>query len=76
MLKRTDTHVIAKVDDEGWCRCGSCGHKLCRVMNWNNDIVIELKCHSCRKINILEQLSMGFIDFSDDIGYNNVGMEV
>lgn len=51
---------IARRDND-WFRCGQCGHKLaqCRRENnfaWMNPIypIIEIKCHSCRTINLLE----------------------
>ena len=48
--------VEARIDSEGWCRCGKCGHKLFNVKNWgygtgNGFVTIEVKCHSCKQIN-------------------------
>ena len=37
-----------------WIRCANCGHKLGRVLkNTNrNDCQVEIKCHSCKTLNI------------------------
>lgn len=47
---------------DGWILCAKCGHKLARVMCGNtthnssptrrNGAIIELKCHSCKALNI------------------------
>lgn len=46
----------AKIDTEGWCRCGKCGHKLFRLveeMYPSMEIpLIEIKCHSCKAVNV------------------------
>lgn len=44
----------SSVDKDRWIRCVHCGHKLGRVLkNTNkNDCLVEIKCHSCKTINI------------------------
>lgn len=46
----------------GWILCAKCGHKLARVIGDKSSItshtarhsgaIIELKCHSCKALNI------------------------
>jgi len=52
-----------RVDNEDWARCGRCGHKLFKIKAESNEretqiatsiLKIEIKCHSCKSINILE----------------------
>lgn len=48
--------------DDGWILCAKCGHKLARVMcgiathnsspQRHSGAIIELKCHSCKALNI------------------------
>lgn len=42
-----------RIDGEHWGRCGKCGHKLFKV-NYFAGCSIEIKCHSCKSINLLE----------------------
>ena len=47
---------------DGWILCAKCGHKLARVIGDKSSItphpasrsgaIIELKCHSCKALNI------------------------
>lgn len=42
---------------DGWILCAKCGHKLARVLqgdesSTSNATVIELKCSSCKALNI------------------------
>lgn len=47
---------------DGWIICGKCGHKLGRVLcdikshnttsTSRSGAIIELKCHSCKALNI------------------------
>lgn len=47
---------------DGWIICGKCGHKLARVLcdfishnttpASRSGAIIELKCHSCKALNI------------------------
>ena len=43
----------AKINNK-WIRCVYCGHKLGRIVEYpsNNDCIVELKCHSCKTINL------------------------
>lgn len=45
----------ARIDSEGWCRCGKCGRKLFHIADCGHGnggyVVIEIKCHSCKEIN-------------------------
>ena len=55
--------TIARIDENKWCRCGKCGHKLFKTdINDLSDknvgmaadvLKIEIKCHSCKVINVL-----------------------
>lgn len=42
------------VGKDKWVRCANCGHKLGLVLkNTNkNDCCVEIKCHSCKTINL------------------------
>lgn len=45
--------------NDEWQRCKKCGHKLFRKikMRENPDkkmVLIEVKCHSCKEINLIE----------------------
>lgn len=45
-----------KIEKDGWCRCGKCGHKLFRLGDPDMKMVLrlaelEIKCHSCKEIN-------------------------
>jgi len=44
---------MARIDKDGWCRCSRCGHKLFRVNAIGINMVIEIKCHSCRAIETI-----------------------
>lgn len=46
----------ANIDFDNWVRCGNCGHKLMRVVKAGEPIV-EIKCHSCKAINVWHGLS-------------------
>lgn len=41
----------ARLDRNGWIRCGQCGHKLMWMRKGTLDG--EIKCHSCRLINLV-----------------------
>ncbi len=43
-----------RIDKDGWCRCGECGHKLFRILG-PNEIDIEIKCHSCKAVCITKE---------------------
>ena len=41
-----------------WVRCKKCGHKLFKVISRETSdkrVVMEVKCHSCKEINIIKQ---------------------
>ena len=42
-----------RFDDDGWARCGKCGHKLLKVEHIKEakNCGIEIKCHSCKEVN-------------------------
>lgn len=44
----------ASIDNDRWIRCVHCGHKLGRVIKSvnRNDCCVEIKCHSCKTINL------------------------
>lgn len=41
-------------NNERWIRCTGCGHKLGRIIKapTREEGLIEMKCHSCKTINI------------------------
>lgn len=41
----------------GWVVCGRCQHKLGRVIGKPSGL--EIKCHSCKAINIIEEEQNG-----------------
>lgn len=47
--------ATARFGNDGWIRCGECGHKLGRqIGDWKDRQsfpAIEIKCHSCRSLN-------------------------
>ena len=49
--------MTARIDSDKWIRCGECGHKLgkaCGDWNFRNAFpAIEIKCHSCKKVNYI-----------------------
>lgn len=56
--------VKPRIDEQNWCRCGACSHKLFRIKRTAPleeiekalDLLgIEVKCHSCKAINIIER---------------------
>ena len=44
----------AKVKD-GWVVCGKCGHKLGRLIGEKSPKGLEIKCSSCKEINIVDK---------------------
>lgn len=40
---------------DGWCVCVKCGHKLGRVVGDKPPIGLEIKCHSCKAINLVNK---------------------
>lgn len=49
--------TIAKIERDKWCRCGKCGHKLFKVLDdkiYGDVPFIEVKCHSCKEINVVK----------------------
>lgn len=50
--------ATARIDKEGWCRCGRCGHKLARIVGkfpqgQHKMPAMEIKCHSCKQISYI-----------------------
>lgn len=45
---------VASIGKDTWIRCVCCGHKLGKsiVHSDRNDCIVEIKCHSCKTINI------------------------
>lgn len=41
--------------DEGWVVCENCGHKLGRAVGDKPPTGIEIKCHSCKTINLVDK---------------------
>lgn len=41
--------------DNGWVVCGNCGHKLGKVVGEKSPTGIEIKCHSCKAINLVNK---------------------
>lgn len=44
----------ARIDENNWMRCGKCSHKLMKVIGGGSFPKIEIKCHSCKTINVWE----------------------
>lgn len=48
--------VKPRIDEQNWCRCGACSHKLFRITDNSKQMPdIEIKCHSCKAINIIKE---------------------
>jgi len=49
--------TIARISNiDSWCRCGRCGHKLFKILDkkvFGELPFIEVKCHSCKEINVV-----------------------
>lgn len=51
---------LIKIDNNKWARCGECNHKLFKLkddlsfteLQVLKNLGIEIKCHSCKNINI------------------------
>lgn len=42
-------------DKDNWIRCGTCGHKLGKLKSAGHataSAMVEIKCHSCKTLNI------------------------
>lgn len=46
----------ARIDKDGWVRCGNCGHKMFKTSDNKLPSGIEIKCHSCKKINTTDEV--------------------
>ena len=47
--------VKSKIDENNWIRCGRCGHKLGKIVGVGScdpAPAIEMKCHSCKELNV------------------------
>ena len=45
--------MMARIDETGeWVRCGCCGQKLFKMIYADN-VMIEIKCRSCKSINVM-----------------------
>ena len=44
--------INARIDEMKWVRCGKCSHRLFRMDSYKH-IDIEIKCHSCKSINVV-----------------------
>lgn len=40
---------------DGWVVCSKCGHKLGRVVGKTTPTGLEIKCHSCKEINLVDK---------------------
>ena len=56
---------------EGWARCGQCRNKLFRWTGNGKPHGIEIKCHSCRTINVCDKPQCGGCKFMVDGGCAN-----
>lgn len=49
--------MLARIDRQGWIRCGQCGHKLGKTVGAWSEMqampAIETKCHVCKGINYI-----------------------
>ena len=46
-------YAKSRIDEKGWLRCGKCSHTLGKIMKYG-DMMIEIKCHSCKTLNVCE----------------------
>lgn len=51
--------IKARIDEKSWLRCGKCSHKLGKLAKDSlANIRIEIKCHSCKAINVIDFTSL------------------
>jgi len=58
-----------------WVVCGKCGHKLGRLVGNKIPTGLEIKCHSCKELNLIkEKVKVGdvlrIIEMEDEPQYN------
>lgn len=46
--------IVRAVVKDGWVCCAKCGHKLGRITGKTLPTGIEIKCSSCKELNLLE----------------------
>ena len=62
----TESKII-KINNCEWCVCGKCNHKLARVVSVgdrNHPPIFEIKCHSCKEINLVDIKHNYFYDWT------------
>ena len=73
-----ETVKIARIDETGrWVRCGCCGHKLFKIEQGSFYGEIEVKCSSCKSINVFGASSKPqWWIFTFGVGQKNEGKYV
>ena len=46
-------NMIKALNKDNWVLCGNCKHKLCRLLGKMPTEALEIKCHSCKELNII-----------------------
>lgn len=52
--------TIRAIVKDGWVTCGKCGHKLGRITGKTLPAGIEIKCHSCKELNVVKKMNYNF----------------
>ena len=45
--------MIKALNKDNWVLCGNCKHKICRLLGKMPTEALEIKCHSCKELNII-----------------------
>ena len=45
--------MFKALNKDNWVLCGNCRHKLCRLLGKMPTEALEIKCPSCKKLNII-----------------------
>ena len=45
--------MLKALNKDNWVLCGNCRHKLCRLLGKMPTEALEIKCHSCKELNII-----------------------
>lgn len=45
--------MFKALNKDNWVLCGNCRHKLCRLLGEMPTEALEIKCPSCKKLNII-----------------------
>ena len=45
--------MLKALNKDNWVLCGNCRHKLCRLLGKMPTEALEIKCSSCKELNII-----------------------